>query len=143
MPFKSWALMHRPCVRLVSVRLVILCLIEVPLFVVCLNHPAKRSRWRRGDRAAAPPTRDVMKFACTIVDPANSPQSSSLQTALQQRGFPCTRVVCKAHDVLAQGCAYQALQAMQVFSHTLVSPPAWSLRLTGKQCRRLGEEVHQ
>ena len=29
------------------------------------------------------------------------------------------------------------------FSHTSACPSASSLRLTGKQCRRLGNEVHQ
>ena len=105
--------------------------------------PAKNGKVEGGRPRGRPPTWDVIKYTCSIVDPANSPHSRSLWGALRQRGFPCTRVVCKVRDVLAQGCSYQALQAMQVFSHTSVCPPASSLRVTRKQCRRLGDEVHQ
>ena len=54
LPFKSWALMHRPCpwrpVKRKSVRLVILFVIQFPLVLVCLNHRPKWPRWR-GDIA--------------------------------------------------------------------------------------------
>ena len=55
MPFKSWALMHRPCVRLVNVRLVILCLIQVSAVPCVSKPPAKKAKVEGGRPRGRPP----------------------------------------------------------------------------------------
>ena len=50
--------------------------------------PAKKAKVEGGRPRGRPPTRDVIKYTCTIFDPANSPHSSSL---------PCSSAVFLVH----------------------------------------------
>ena len=83
--------------------------------VPCVSKPtAKKGKVEGGRPRRRPPTRDVVDPA-TIVDPANSPHSRSLQAALPRRGFPCTRVVCKVRDVVAKSARTRHSRPCRIF----------------------------